>query len=162
MYHSFCIHSSVNGHLGCFHVLSSVQSLSRVWLFVTHGLQHARLPCPSPTPWACSNLWQLNWWCHSTISSSVVPFSSGLQSFPASGSLQMSHNLATKPPPPPPPMYMSPCYSLNSSHPPHSRCVHKLLSVVLYVCMSIAVLKIVLPIRWPKYWSFSFSIIPSN
>ena len=50
-----------------------------------HGLQHARLPCPSPTPWACSNSCPLSWWCHPTISSSVIPFSH-LQSFPASGS----------------------------------------------------------------------------
>ena len=47
-----------------------------------HGLQHARLPCPSPTPRAYSNSCPLNWWCHLTISSSVVPFSSCLQSFP--------------------------------------------------------------------------------
>ena len=55
-----------------------------------HGLQHARPPCPSPTPGAYSNLGPLNPWCHPTISSSVVPFSSCLQSFPASGSFQMS------------------------------------------------------------------------
>ena len=55
-----------------------------------HELQHARLPCPSPTPRACSNLCPLNWWWHPTISSSVVPFSSHLQSFPASGSFPMS------------------------------------------------------------------------
>ena len=53
-------------------------------------LQHARLPCPSVIPGACSNSCPLNQWCHSTISSSVVPFSSCLQSFPASGSFQMS------------------------------------------------------------------------
>ena len=50
-----------------------------------HGLQHARLPCPSPTPGACSNSSPSSQWCHPTISSSVVPFSC-LQSFPASGS----------------------------------------------------------------------------
>ena len=55
-----------------------------------HGLQHARLPCPSPTPGACSNSSPLSQWCHPTISSSVIPFSSCLQSFPASGSFQMS------------------------------------------------------------------------
>ena len=75
-----------------------------------HGLQHTRLPCPSPTPGACSNSCPLSRWCHPTISSSVVPFSC-LQSFPASGSFQKE-------------------------------------SVLL--------------IRWPKYWSFSFSISPSN
>ena len=53
-----------------------------------HGLQHARLPCPSPTPGACSNSCPSSWWCHPTILSSVIPFSSCLQSFPASGSFQ--------------------------------------------------------------------------
>ena len=55
-----------------------------------HGLQHARLPCPSLSPRVCSNSCPLNWWCHSTISSSVIPFSSHLQSFPAAGSFPMS------------------------------------------------------------------------
>ena len=55
-----------------------------------HGLQHTRPPCPSPTPRACSNSCPLSRWCHRTISSSVIPFSSHLQSFPASGSFQMS------------------------------------------------------------------------
>ena len=55
-----------------------------------HGLQHTRLPCPSPTPGAYSNLCPLSWWCHPTISSFGIPFSSCLQSFPASGSFQMS------------------------------------------------------------------------
>ena len=54
------------------------------------GLQHARLPCPSPTLGTYSNSCPLSQWCHPTISSSVVPFSSCLQSFPASGSFQMS------------------------------------------------------------------------
>ena len=75
-----------------------------------HELQHARLPCPSPFSGACSNSCPLGWWCHPTISSSVVPFFSCLQSFPASGLFNES----------------------------------------------------VLHIRWPKYWSFSFSIGPSN
>ena len=74
------------------------------------GLQHARPPCPSPTPRVYSNSCPLSQWCHPTISSSVVPFSSHLQSFQASGSFPES----------------------------------------------------VLCIRWPKYWSFSFSIIHSN
>ena len=55
-----------------------------------HGLQHTRLPCPSPTPGAYSNSCPLSRWCHPTISSSVIPFSSRLQSFLASGSFQMS------------------------------------------------------------------------
>ena len=55
-----------------------------------HELQHVRPPCPSPTPGAYPNLCPMNWWCHLTISSSVVSFSSYLQSFPTSGSFQMS------------------------------------------------------------------------
>ena len=55
-----------------------------------HGLQHTRPPCPSPTPRIYSGSCPLSWWCHPTFSSSVIPFSSCLQSFPASGSLQMS------------------------------------------------------------------------
>ena len=74
-----------------------------------HGPQHTRPPCPSPTPEAYSNSCPLSRWCHPTISSSVVPFSSHLQSFPASGSFSNESALC---------------------------------------------------IRWPKYWSFSFS--PSN
>ena len=82
-----------------------------------HGLQHARLPCSSPTLRACSNSCPWSQWCNSTISSSVIPFSSRLQSFPASGSFQMSWVFSNE--------------------------------LVLYI-------------RWPKYWSFSFSISPSN
>ena len=55
-----------------------------------HGLQHTRLPCPSPTAGACSNSCPLSRWCHPTISSSVVPFTSCLQSFLASGSFPVS------------------------------------------------------------------------
>ena len=55
-----------------------------------HGLQHARLPCLSPTPGVYSNSCPSHRWCHPTISSSVVPFSSHFQSFPASGSFPMS------------------------------------------------------------------------
>ena len=55
-----------------------------------HGLQHTRLPCPSPTPGTYSNSCPLSQWCHATISSSVTPFSSCLWSFPASGSFPMS------------------------------------------------------------------------
>ena len=74
------------------------------------GLQcPCRPPCPSPTPGACSNSCPSSRWCHPTISSSAIPFTSYLQSFPASGSFPMSFH-----------------------------------------------------IRWPKYWSFSFSISPSN
>ena len=76
-----------------------------------HGLQHARSPCPSPTPAVHPNSCPLSQWCHPAILSSVVPFSSCPQSLPASG------------------------FFSNES---------------------------TLHIRWPKYWSFSFSISPSN
>ena len=75
----------------------------------SHGLQHARPPCPSPTPGVYSNSCPWSQWCHPAISSSVIPFSPCLQSFPASGSSES-----------------------------------------------------VLHIRWPRYWSFSFSISPST
>ena len=73
-----------------------------------HELQHARLPCPSPTPGTCSNSYPSSQWCHSTISSSVIPFSFCLQSFPA----------------------------------------NRVFSNESVFC-----------IRWPKYWSFSISLI---
>jgi len=60
-----------------------------------HGLQHTRLPCPSPTPRVDSNSCPLSWWCHPTISFSVIPFSSCLQSFSASGSFLMSQFFAS-------------------------------------------------------------------
>ena len=76
-----------------------------------HGPQHSRIPCPSPSPRACSNSCPSSWWCHPTISSSVVPFSSCLKSFPVSESFLMSQ---------------------------------------------------LFHIKWTEYWSFSFSISPSN
>ena len=57
-------------------------------LFYPMGLQHTRLPCPSPSPRVCSNSCSVSQWCHPTISFSVIPFSSCLQSFPASESFQ--------------------------------------------------------------------------
>ena len=80
-----------------FKVFSSVQfSCSVVYDFLWHhGLQHARLPCPSPMPGAYSNSCPSSQWCHPTISSSVFPFSSHLQSFPASESFPMSHFFAS-------------------------------------------------------------------
>ena len=76
--------------VGALLLISSVQFSRSVMSdsFWPHGLQHARLPCPSPTPWVYSNSCPLSWWCHPTISFSVVP--SSLQSFPASGSFRMS------------------------------------------------------------------------
>ena len=87
-----------------------VQLLSCVQLFATHGLQHTRLPCPSPSPGACSNSCPLSRWCHSAISSS------------------------------------HPLFLLPSIFPSI-----RVFSSELAIC-----------IRWSKYWSFSFSISPSN
>ena len=73
--------------------ISSVQFSHSVvsYSLWSHGWQHARLPCPSPTPGTCSHSCPLSWWCHpSSHSSSVIPVSSCLQSFPASESFPMS------------------------------------------------------------------------
>ena len=161
-----------------------------------HGLQHARPPCPSPTPRAYSNACPLSWWCHPTISSSVIPFSSHLQSFPASGSFQMSqfftsggqrigvsasasvqfssvaqscltlcdpmdHSILGLPVHHQLPEFththahwvgdaIQPSHPLLSPSPP-----------ALNLSQHQDLFKWV-SIRWPKYWSFSFSISPSN
>ena len=75
--------------------VSSVQSLSCPTLW-PHRLQHTRLPCSSPIPGACSNSCPSSWWCHSTVSSSVIPVSSCLQSFLAWGSFLRSQVFASK------------------------------------------------------------------
>ena len=75
------------------HQCSSAQSFSRVRLFATPWT--AACPCPSPTPGVHSNSCPLSRWCHPAISSSIIPFSSHLQSFPASGSFQMSQLFAS-------------------------------------------------------------------
>ena len=75
----------------------SVQLLSHVQLFATPWTAAHQASLPSPTPRACSNSCPLSWWCHPTISSSIVPFSSCLQSFPASGSFPMSQLFYHKP-----------------------------------------------------------------
>ena len=75
------VHKFSSVHFSC-----SVMSDS-LW---PHESQHARPPCPSPTPGVHSNLCPSSWWCHPTVSSFVIPFSSCLQSFPAPGSFQMS------------------------------------------------------------------------
>ena len=89
------------------HLIWHSQSVTRFWLSVRfshsvvsdswwpHGLQHARLPCPSPTPRDCLNSYPWSHWCHPTISSSVIPLSSCLQSFPASGSFPVSQFLTS-------------------------------------------------------------------
>ena len=92
------------------HGFSSVHSVLSNFL-QHHGLQHARPPCPSPTPGAYSNSCPLSRWCHPAISSSVIPFTSCLPIFP---SIRIFSNES------------------------------------------------VLCVRWPKYWSFSFNISPSN
>ena len=73
----------------CWILFSSVHSVVSDSLW-PHESQHARPPCPSPTPEVYSNPCTSSWWCHPTISSSIVPFSSCPQSLPASGSFQMS------------------------------------------------------------------------
>ena len=75
--HFFFIHSSVHGHLDCFHVFSSVQFSRSVVSdsLRPHELQHARPPCPSPTPGVHSDSRPSSWRCHPAISSSVIPFS---------------------------------------------------------------------------------------
>ena len=84
-------------HLLTIGPISSVQSLSRVDSMRPHELQHARPPCPSPTPGVHPNSCPSSRWCHPAISSSVVPFSSCPQSLPAPGSFQWvnsSHEVA--------------------------------------------------------------------
>ena len=75
--------------------LSSVHSFSHVQLFAPHGPQHARSPCPTPAPRIYPNSCPLSRWQHPTISLSIVPFSSSPQSFPVSGSFQMSQLFAS-------------------------------------------------------------------
>ena len=75
-------------------IFSSVQLFSHVRLFATPWSQHARPPCPSPTPGVYSNTCPSSWWCHPTNSSSVFPFSSCPQSLPASESFPMSQHFA--------------------------------------------------------------------
>ena len=91
----FAVHGTLKNLLQCHNSKASILKClaffmsSSLW---PHGLQHARLPCSSPIPWAFKfqNSCPLSWWCHPIISSSVVPFSSCPQSFPASGSFQMT------------------------------------------------------------------------
>ena len=85
--------SEVSCPIVLFSSVSSVAQLSdSLW---PHGLQHAWPPCPSPTPRVYSNSCPLSRWCHPSILSSVIPFSSCLQCFPASGSFQMSQFFAS-------------------------------------------------------------------
>ena len=71
-------------------------SVAKLYLTLQpHGLQHAKLPCPSLSPRVCSNSCPLSWWCHPIISSSVTLFSSCPRSFPASGSFTMNQLFAS-------------------------------------------------------------------
>jgi len=94
-----CLETLLSNHqpqIFAWRPLSSVYSYSIMSdSLQPHGLQHASLPCPSPTPRAYSNSCPSSQWCHPTISSSVIPFSSSLQSFPASGSFPMSQFFTT-------------------------------------------------------------------
>ena len=153
-----------------------------------HEPQHARPPCPSPTPRVYSNSCPLSGWCHPTISSSVVPFSSCPQSFPASGSFQMRQFFAS--------VQCSSVQSLGrvwlfatpwiathqaSMSITSSRSLPKLMPIELVMPCNHLILSwplLLLPsifpsirafsnestlhIRWPKYWRFSFNISSSN
>ena len=97
--------SGVPVPLGCVNYIFLIPTTNISWAQLScsvvsdslqpHWLQHARPPCPSPTPGVYTNSCPLSWWCHPTISSSVVPFSFHLQSFPTSGSFQMSQFCAS-------------------------------------------------------------------
>ena len=86
------LHSRFLSVINFIYQFSSVQLLSHARLYWSHELQHSRPPCPSKLL-SLPNSCPLSRWCHLTISSSVVPFSSCLQSFPTSGSFQMSQPL---------------------------------------------------------------------
>ena len=88
------VHGAAETQLSDWAHISSVIQLC-LTICDPQGLQHARPPCPSPTAEACSNSCPSSWWCHPTISSSVIPFSSCLQSFPASGSFPVSQFFAS-------------------------------------------------------------------
>ena len=87
---------SISGWINCgIYIISSAQLLSCVRLFATPWTAACRLPCPSRTPGVYPKLCPLSWWCHPTISSSVMPFSFCPQSFPAPRSFQMSQFFAS-------------------------------------------------------------------
>jgi len=91
----FSIHTQHSQFILLLKQICSVQPLSCVWIFVTQWTAAARPPYPLPTKGVYSNSSPLSQWCHLTISSSVIPFSSCPQSFPASGSFQMSQLFAS-------------------------------------------------------------------
>ena len=139
-----------------------------------HGLQHTRLPCPSPTPVACSNSCPSSQWCHPTSSSSVIPFSSCLQSFPASGSFQWVNWFSSVQLLSPVWLFSTPwiaagqaSLSITNSHSllklmsiksimpsNHLILCHPLLLPSIFPSIRVFSNESVLRIRWPKYWSF--------
>ena len=84
------LHESIYDTNGFLFSLQSVQSLGHVWLFVTPWTKALQPSLSITNSWSPSKPMSIEWWCHPTISSSVIPFSSHPQSFPASGSFQMS------------------------------------------------------------------------
>ena len=167
-----------------------------------HGLQHTRAPCPSPTPSIYANSCPLTRWCNPTLSSSVIPFSSHLQSFPGSDSFQMNQFFASGGKS----IRVSPVASVltmnrsdqslsrvqlfatswitarqvslsisNSQSSPRRMSIESVMpSSHLILCRPFLLLPPILPsirvfsnestlhMRWPKYWSFSFSVISSK
>ena len=155
-----------------------------------HGLQHNSPPCPSPTPRVYSNFCPLCRWCHPTISSSVIPFSSCLRSFPASGSFPVSQffascgqNIAVSASASVLPMNIQDWFPLGwagwislqskglwrvfsnttvQKHPFLGAQLSLNHSDSIFPSIRVFSNESVLHIRWPKYCSFSFSIIPLN
>ena len=131
-----------------------------------HGLQHTSLPCPSPSPRACSNSCPLSQWCHPTISSSVTLSSSSALSFPASVSFPVCQLFAT-PRTAAHQAFLSftiswslfKLMSIESVMPSNHLILCHPLLLLLSIFPSISVFsnELALPIRWSKYWSFSFS-----
>ena len=153
-----------------------------------HGLQHVRLPCPSSTPGAGSNSGPLSLWCHPTISSSVIPLSSYLKSFPASGSFPMSQffikaSISSVWLPSYVQLFETPWTAACQASRPitNSRSLLKFMSIQsvmpyshLILCCSLLLLPSIFPsisvftnesalhIRWPKYWNFSIERLLLN
>ena len=136
----------------------------------SHGLKHARLLYPPPSPRLCSNSCSLSQWCYLTISSSVTPFSFCLQSFPAS--VQFSCSVESNSSWPHGPASLSitnsrswlKLISIESVMPSNQfiLCCPLLLPPLILPSIRVFSNESVLHNGWPKYWSFSFNMIPSN
>jgi len=120
-----------------------------------HEPQHARPPCAKPIPRVYSNSCPLSQWCHPNISSSVVPFSSFLQSFPASRGREVAQSCPTLHDP-------MDCSLPGSSTNGIFRARVLEWGAIAFSSIRVFTNESALRIRWPKYWSFSFSISPSN